>query len=263
MSRIDSPESDDSTGFPCRSGEFRSFDGTIIRFDVYDHPGPATVVVLPGFWRHRRYPSMKRLGIRLQESGYRCVIVDLRGHGESEGRFGFNRDEWRDVDALLKILRERFGTIRIDLLGMSAGGAIAVSTAARTSHRIEGVFLISPVASFKRVVPRINPFTIHRHIELGQAFAAPRFRWTRRDCIPAIEDVARVHVPLELVHVKNDWLVSHVHSELLYDAANEPKQLHILDIPGHWHADRIFGIAEETIEALLLPFLARTLKAAE
>src|SRR5688572_30136105 len=40
-----------------------SFDGTIIHYDIYDtpSPSPSAVLVIPGFWRDRRHPSMVRL----------------------------------------------------------------------------------------------------------------------------------------------------------------------------------------------------------
>ena len=78
----------------------------------YDAGAADTVVVLPGFWRHRRYASMVGLGGLLNGAGYNAAIVDLRGHGESGGRFGFNRDEWCDIDLLLRVLRERHSVAR-------------------------------------------------------------------------------------------------------------------------------------------------------
>lgn len=241
---------------------FASFDGCPILYDFYDAGAADTVVVLPGFWRHRRYATMVGLGGLLNAAGYNAAIVDLRGHGESGGRFGFNRNEWCDIDLLLHVLRERHSVARCVIVGMSAGGAIAISTAARTSEQICGLFLISSVASFSNVKPRINPLTIHRHLSLRAASRPPRFgwRWKAAGSLDAAEDIGRVTVPVAFVHVKNDWLVNHRHSEALFAAANPPKELHVLDIPGSWHADRIFGAAEGRIEELMFPFIARSLR---
>ena len=75
----------------------------------------------------------------------------------------------------------------------------------------------------------------------------------------ALHDIARVHAPLCLIHVKNDWLVSHAHSVALYEAANEPKELHVIDIEGNYHADRIFSVASAQVDpnVQLLPWLER------
>jgi hypothetical protein len=57
--------------------------------------------------------------------------------------------------------------------------------------------------------------------------------------------------------VKNDWLIGHKHSTALFEHANEPKELHIIDIPGNYHADRIFSVAGEQIEPIMRTFLTR------
>ena len=237
-----------------------SFDGTEIHFDVYGPPSPVAVLVVPGFWRDRRYPSMPPLASFLNGLGYRTAIVDLRGHGSSEGTYGFNIDEHHDVAAVARELLDSFGARSIVLIGFSVGGAIATSAATRHGLPISAQILISPVAELARVIPRINPFTIHRHIAFSQALRRPRFalrvpRGATR--LNAVDDVSRLDAPLCLIHVKNDWLVGHEHSVRLYESANEPKELHIIDIPGNYHADRIFTQARETAETLVTDFLAR------
>ncbi|MGH9420096.1 MAG: hypothetical protein ACRD3J_08990, partial [Thermoanaerobaculia bacterium] len=66
-----------------------------------------------------------------------------------------------------------------------------------------------------------------------------------------------VHAPICLIHVKNDWLIGHDHSLALYEAANEPRELHVIDIPGNYHADRIFSVAASEIDPVFVEFLRR------
>jgi hypothetical protein len=108
-------------------------------------------------------------------------------------------------------------------------------------------------------VPRINPFTIHRHVAFRLALKRPRFQWWLRGTtrLRALDDVEKVRVPISLIHVKDDWLVAHSHSEALHGKANDPKELHILDIDGNYHADRIFLVAGNAIEPLVRDFLLR------
>ena len=239
-----------------------SFDGTIIHYDVYDtpSPSPSAVLVVPGFWRDRRHPSMVRLARFLNAEGFRAVVVDPRGHGETGGTYGFNLHEHYDVAAVTQDLLRNNGTISsVTLIGFSYGGAVAVSTAARHELPIASLLLISSVADFDMIMPRINPFTIHRHIALSQALKRPRFAWTVRKSpkLRAVDDIGKVHVPVCLIHVKNDWLIGHRHSVALYDACGEPKELHVLDIEGNYHADRIFSVASDTIEPIVREFLRR------
>jgi pimeloyl-ACP methyl ester carboxylesterase len=236
-----------------------SFDGTRIHYDLYDGPSRSLVLVIPGFWRDRRHPAMLRLATVLNNGGYRTAVVDVRGHGESEGQYGFNFNEHYDVAAVASDLLRRTSVESISLVGLSYGGAIAVSTTARHELPIAGLFLISPVADFGMIVPRINPFTIHRHIAVSQALRRPRFNWRARNAAKfrAVDDIRDVHVPVAFLHVKNDWLIAHSHSQALFDAANEPKELHVLDIEGNYHADRIFAAAPALIEPVMHDFLAR------
>lgn len=237
-----------------------SFDAASMKYDFYDAPSRSAVLVVPGFWRDRRYPSMQRLAAFLTTHGFKTAICDLRGHGDSEGIFGFNLNEHYDVAAVAQDLVSRTSVESITILGFSYGGAIAISAAARHELPLASLLLISPVADFSRLSPRINPFTIHRHIAFGQALHRPRFDWrfARSPKLNAIDDIANVHAPLCLVHVKNDWLVDHSHSVALYDAANEPKELHIIDIPGNYHADRIFNVAADEADSIVGDFLERT-----
>ena len=241
------------------TGTVQSFDGTRIHYDLYDQASRSLVLVVPGFWRDRRHPAMVRLATLLTGFGYRTAIVDVRGHGDSEGLYGFNFNEHYDVAAVAKELLRRTSAESITLIGLSYGGAIAVSTAARHDLPVNSLFLISPVADFGMIAPRINPFTIHRHIAFSQALKRPRFNWRARNAAKfrAIDDIAEVHVPVAFLHVKNDWLIGHTHSLALFEAANQPKELHVLDIEGNYHADRIFAAAGELIEPLLQDFLQR------
>lgn len=238
-----------------------SFDGTEIHYDVYDAPSPSAVVVVPGFWRDRRHHSMIRLAHFLVDQGYRAVVMDPRGHGESEGTYGFNQHEHHDVNAVLRDLLEKVPTIgTVTLAGFSYGGAIAISAVARhTDLPVSSLLLISSVADFAMITPRINPFTMHRHIALSQALRTPKFAWNVRKSakLRALDDIRDVHVPVCFIHVKNDWLIAHAHSVALYEAAHEPKELHLLDIEGNYHADRIFNVASDSIEPIVREFLAR------
>lgn len=237
-----------------------SFDGTVIHYDVWDAPSPSTILVVPGFWRDRRHPSMVRLAHFLNAEGYRVAIVDVRGHGDSEGTYGFNLHEHHDVAAVANdLLRNNATLASFTLLGFSYGGAIAVSTAARHQLPITSLLLISAVADFEMIVPRLNPFTMHRHIAFSQALRKPRFSWSVRKAakLRALDDIPNVHVPVCFIHVKNDWLIGHRHSVALYETAHEPKELHLLDIEGNYHADRIFNVASDSVEPIVRDFLGR------
>jgi alpha-beta hydrolase superfamily lysophospholipase len=241
-------------------GSTTSTDGTILHYDLLDAPSRGLVLIVPGFWRDRRHSSMTALAGRLQSRGIRSAVMDSRGHGESGGTFGFNHHEHEDVAAVIRaLLEERPEITGVTLMGFSYGGAISISTAARHSELpIASLLLVSPVADFALIAPRFNLLTMHRHIAFSQALRRPRFVWRvrRSGAIRALDDMPRVRVPVCLIHVKDDWLIGHRHSVALYGAAGEPRELHLLDIPGNYHADRVFNVASAEVEPIVDNFLA-------
>lgn len=244
---------------PPVAGMVQSFDGTPIAYDLHDHTSRSLVLVIPGFWRDRRHPSMLAFASHLADLGYRTAITDPRGHGDSGGTYGFNLHEHYDTAAVAEELLRRLTIESITIVALSYGASVAISTAARHNLPIASLLLISAVADFGKITPRINPFTLHRHIALSQALKRPRFDWQfrRSPKLRAIDDVRDVHAPICLVHVKNDWLIGHDHSVALYEAANEPKELHVIDIPGNYHADRIFSVAASEVDPLVSDFLRK------
>src|SRR3979409_2207059 len=102
-----------------------SFDGTEIAYDLYDHISRSLVLVVPGFWRDRRHPSMLRLASHLNELGYRAAIADPRGHGDSGGTYGFNRLEHYDTSAVAEDLLRRLPIESITMVALSYGAAVA------------------------------------------------------------------------------------------------------------------------------------------
>ena len=133
----------------------------------------------------------------------------------------------------------------------------ALANLARQEQFLEVVSAAEATTRFHRHLA-LRPLGSEK-IALSQALKRPRFDWQfrRSPKVQAIDDVRDVHAPICLVHVKNDWLIGHDHSLALYEAANEPKELHVIDIPGNYHADRIFSVAASEIDPLFTDFLRK------
>ena len=76
--------------------------------------------------------QIPRLAAELHAAGLAVLMIDLRGHGESEGkRYTFGAHERRDVLGAVDFLKERgFGAGQIAVLGISLGGAAVIGAAA-------------------------------------------------------------------------------------------------------------------------------------
>src|SRR5262245_49696439 len=83
----------------------------------------------------------------LAEAGYPLLMLDLRGHGQSEGNevtYGYR--EAYDIIAATDYLANRPEIERIGILGGSLGGA-AVARAAALDPRLEAVIIVSSYSS--------------------------------------------------------------------------------------------------------------------
>ncbi|MCA9610128.1 MAG: alpha/beta fold hydrolase [Myxococcales bacterium] len=119
----------------------------------------ATTLVLHGIRDDKR--SMLGVGRALRERGHRAILVDLRGHGASSGRFlTYGVVESRDLSQLLDQL-EALGLVvgPVGVYGPSYGGAVAIQASAH-DPRIRRVVSVSTFASLREVVPPQAAFAV-------------------------------------------------------------------------------------------------------
>lgn len=89
----------------------------------------------------------------LKENGYASILIDVRGHGKSEGnRIDFGIEEVKDVQAVVDFVKEQdiYRDVPIVVHGVSMGGAIAV-TSASLIPEIDGLIAMSAFASWADV----------------------------------------------------------------------------------------------------------------
>ncbi|MGA2788939.1 MAG: alpha/beta fold hydrolase [Verrucomicrobiota bacterium] len=130
-------------------------------FDFHaDVPGPTniwtsaprgTVVLLHGYGLAQF--SMVPWALRLAQEGWRCVLVDLRGHGKSTGkRIYFSIQETHDLSQLLDELA-RNGRLKepVAAFGESYGAALALRWKT-VEPRVRTVVAITPYAGLSNAV---------------------------------------------------------------------------------------------------------------
>ncbi|HYI33341.1 MAG TPA: alpha/beta hydrolase [Glaciibacter sp.] len=114
-----------------------------------DGDGPL-VVCVPGMGDLRS--SYRYLAPALRTAGFRVVVTDLRGHGDSDTTFGSYGDEATSGD--IAALIEHLGGPAI-IVGNSMAAGSAVLVAAERPELVAGLVLVGP---FVRD-PETNPFT--------------------------------------------------------------------------------------------------------
>jgi pimeloyl-ACP methyl ester carboxylesterase len=114
-----------------------------------------TVLLLHGYGLAQF--SMMPWAFRLADEGWRCVLVDLRGHGKSTGRqIYFGLQETNDLSQLLNVLaRDHQLTGPVAALGESYGAALALRWQT-AEPRVHSVVAMAPYASLSNAVMNIR-----------------------------------------------------------------------------------------------------------
>lgn len=110
-----------------------------------------TVILLHGYALAQF--SMFPWALQLAQDGYRCVLVDLRGHGQSSGRqIYYGIQEPRDLSQLLDRLAAA-GELKspVDAMGESYGAVMALRWKA-VEPRLQRVVAITPYAGLSNTV---------------------------------------------------------------------------------------------------------------
>ncbi len=177
----------------------------------------------------------------LHEAGYNVMLLDFRGHGDSEKRpTTVGREEVMDLQAALDWLEAEGVGDRVGGLGMSMGAATLVDTAAQ-DDRLDALVLDSSFADWSDT-------------DFAQDYRLPP-DWLVPE-VPSPESLLpRIHVPVFIIGGTADILTEVDHAYRLYEAANEPKELWINDSGHAWSS----WTYPELYRHKVLDFFGRTL----
>ncbi len=90
----------------------------------------------------------------LKKEGYASILLEVRGHGKSEGtRVSLGFEEVKDVQAVMDYIKmqQSYANIPVVIHGVSMGGAIAVNAFGQIPE-IDGLIAMSAYSSFEEVV---------------------------------------------------------------------------------------------------------------
>ena len=149
----------------------------------------------------------------LRELGFSVLSFDYRGFGLSPGVASEAHMD-QDAEAALQALIERgISPAHIVLWGHSLGSGPAVVLA--SEHPVAALLLFGAFTSIPDAAQDTYPYLPVKWIT-GVRFAS-------------IDLIARVHVPVLVVHSATDTVIPLHHAQRLFDAANEPKRLLVLN----------------------------------
>ena len=156
------------------------------------------------------------------KAGFNVVLLDLRSHGMSEGKyFTYGFHEWQDITAAIDVVDAKQSNQTFAILGVSAGGTVAISAAAR-DERIRKVVTIGTFADLgetievqtKGLPEGLRTRAIRRSEELANfnVMETSAKQW-----------IEAVKVPVMIAHGTEDSYIPISNGEQLFAAAREPK----------------------------------------
>lgn len=163
--------------------------------------------------------------------GFSTLMIDYRGYGRSKGKFPTESSVYEDVEAALNYLTQvrKIPPEKIFVYGHSLGGAIGIDLAQRHPE-IAGLVVEGSFTSMRSMVNHLyNHFLIFPvDLLLNQRF-------------DSLSKVRSLQIPLLFIHGSGDRLVPAQMSEMLFEAATEPKRLLLIPEAGHHDVGELGG----------------------
>lgn len=214
-------------------------DGKRIVYDRYSRGHSSVAILAPGFFNSRRAVLFKDMAADLSDE-HDVIILDFRGHGQSQGPFTWTANEYLDLKAVLGAVRKEYA--HAALIGFSLGGSSSIIAAALYPE-VDALIAVSAPSRFERVDFRFWEMDVEENIVynlLGEGRAGkgvwPGPWWLKKH--RPVDVIGQVRCPTLFVHGEKDWLIQPWHSRVLFDRAVCPKRLDI--IPGGTHAEFLF-----------------------
>ncbi|MBM4152602.1 MAG: alpha/beta hydrolase [Kiritimatiellaceae bacterium] len=234
------PEAD---GYAYEEVQFLSRDGTQLSGWFIPAQGKALGTVIHFHGNAQNMSAHYSFVSWLPANGFNLFVFDYRGYGKSKGtisRKGVYEDSVAAVETIKK--RTDIDQSKIILFGQSIGGANALTVAGK--NRFDGVVGIatdSAFSSYKGVA--LDHTTLLKPLVL--ILISNRFSPK-----PVVDQIAPV--PLLLIHGTADDVVDYRHATILFEAANEPKELWTID--GGQHTEALGPYSKEYLPKLLARF---------
>jgi pimeloyl-ACP methyl ester carboxylesterase len=220
--------------------------GTELAATLWDRGRPTGVLLVHGLLGRRSMREIVRVADGLLDA-HDVMAIDVRGHGDSPGRFTWGREEWRQVAAAVAHLAPR----KVFGVGFSFGGYHLVRAIARGAPIERAVLVGAPVDL--RVLDHF-PFgpKLWRHAPaaLGRGRRRMRVEWFPRGREAALPDdeLRAVKAPALVVHGESDWLISARHADRYVAMLPAAKRL---DIPRGLHGEYLVtSHGDRLIEAI-------------
>ena len=146
---------------------YRAADGTELALQTWGNLDDPDVVILALHGMGDYANAFMELGEQIGSETLAIYAFDQRGFGRSPSRpfWAGASSMVNDASDVLTLLRARYPTRPVYLMGNSMGGAVAIITAATRPHLMDGVILVAPAVWNRDMMPlyQTAPLSILSH----------------------------------------------------------------------------------------------------
>ena len=223
---------------PFEDVSFKTNEDLTIKGWFVDNKSTSRAVILAPGRGTNRWDILKDAPVRhLYENDFDVLLFDPRSTGESEGdRYGFGYFESQDIANAVDFLKEEKGVTTVGVWGGSAGASAAI-IAGLESSGIDAIVADSPYANLKIAASRYGREEEDKLMQIFFPFYMGVARFTLNFDVYEKTDltnrVKNLDVPLFLIHGLEDKALDPINSQLIYETAEGPKRLWLVE--GAWH----------------------------
>ena len=200
-------------------------------------------VILAHGYMGRAY-EMVKYAKKFIEMGYNTLLIDLRAHGKSEGKYiGMG---WKDrFDILSWINKLCFDNpqCKIILYGTSMGAATMMMTAGEqlpvnVKMCIEDCGYSSVQKQFRMMLKTIKPCIADYLMTASSLVAKLKVGYHFNEA-SSLKQIQKAHIPILFIHGDKDKFVPYEMLDELYEKANFPKEKLVIKNAGHVESSKI------------------------
>lgn len=220
----------------------KSRDGyNLSAYEVFQSPSSEWFICIHGYSGNAT--NMVMYMDHLVKLGYNILSVDLRGHGRSEGKYyGLGYLDQFDIAEWIDYAINKSQCDRVNLFGISMGGATALMAAAYAPNRVSKIITDSAPTDFVSMFTRIlsgklrvlTPLVIGAVSLYNRIFAG---YWLREAA--AVKAVPRITSPTLFIHGQEDGFVPVSMVTKLHAECVAPKRMLIIADADHTKAAHV------------------------
>lgn len=216
-------------------------DGLVLRgWFLPSQTGDKRTILMCHGWGDNKGELLKQTYFLNEQGGFNLFYFDFRSHGESEGDITtIGPLEVMDFDAAVAWLRSHKPELseHLGVFGLSMGAAVTVVSMPNHPD-LRCAVVESPYSSYRGVVRRwgwnhlrVPPFPL---INMALLFLRWRLNDPKVDAFNPVESAGRIARPILMIAGEFDELMPEGDVRRVFDAAQEPKQMWVVN--GAWHA---------------------------